>query len=267
MAPIASETLLNWWLPRSITINQCWHLAIGPLSIYVERSAGEWLLSYQQHTEQDVFNRVLHEPLDSWPESLKVQRYVFKKPPSQWQLLPCLMDRPVVVKTRQPIFIPPGECINFYLSTPLCTQLRLGSMLVAQEIPVMRLSDTWFGPSTREGQLCYAAKTHARHNLADVPLRPHRAVTPLKINNRSDKMLSIDKISLPVPMLSVFARKDHTLWTEAVTLEHHSNQPLAKLKIERTLPEGIHMDQRISSARQPAEHATLIRAFTGIFSD
>lgn len=265
-APTAPPALASWWQPRDLSANQCWHLAIGPLSMYLERTAGEWLFSHQHQTEQDEVHSFVQEPLDSWPESLTPNRYVFQQSPSRCQLLPCLMDRPVVVKTRQPVFIPPGESINFYLSTPVCVRLMLGSDVILLELPVLRLSDTWFGPSTQIGELCYAAKTHARHNLAELPLRPHRAVTPLKVTNRSNEMLNIGKISLPVPMLSVFAREDHTLWTEAVTLEHHTDQSLAKLKIERKLPIGISTAQRISSARQRPESHTLVRAFTGIFT-
>ncbi|MCH8537662.1 MAG: DUF432 domain-containing protein [Alkalimonas sp.] len=267
LAPLAPQTLTNWWQPCTMLTDQCWHLAIGPLSLYIERNQGEWLLGHQRHADQEELHRVLQEQLDSWPESITSSRYVFKQSPSQYQLLPCLMDRPVVVKTRQPVFIPPGESISFYLSTPVCIRLILGNDLTLLELPVLRLSDTWFGPSTQIGELCYAAKTHARHNLAELPLRPHRAVTPLKVTNRSGEMLSIGKISLPVPMLSVFAREDHTLWTEAVTLEHHSDQLLAKLKIERKLPEGIRAAQRVTTARQRPESHTLVRAFTGIFSD
>lgn len=259
--------LADWWQPRRLSEHGCWHIAIGPFSLYLERTAGEWLVSHQRHSDDELLHRVLQQPLDERPEGLTFQRYVFRKAPLDFQLQPCLMDRPVVVKTRQPVLIPPGESINFYISTPLCVRLLLGNDTELQEWPILRLSDTWFGPSTRVGELCYAAKTHARHSQDDVPLRPHRAVTPLTISNQCKTILSIDKISLPVPLLSVFERSDHTLWTEAVTLVHEADQPLAKLKIERKLPAGIQAAQRLTEPRQQAGKNVFVRAFAGIFSD
>ncbi|MEE2023873.1 MULTISPECIES: hypothetical protein [Alkalimonas] len=262
-----AQPLADWWQSRRLTEQGCWHIAIGPFSLYLERTAGEWLVSHQRHSDDEPLHRVLQEPIEACPESLTVQRYVFQKAPLDFRLQPCLMDRPVVVKTRQPVLIPPGESIDFYISTPLCLRLLLGNDTLLQEWPILRLSDTWFGPSTRVGELCYAAKTHARHSLDEVPLRPHRAVTPLTISNQSKAILSIDKVSLPVPLLSVFARSDHTLWTEAVTLVHQADQLLAKLKIERKLPVGITAAQRVTEPRQQAEKNALVRAFAGIFSD
>lgn len=261
------QPLANWWQPRRLSEQGCWHLGIGPLSIYLERTQGEWLVGQQRHPDSELLHQVVQQPLEARPDDITFQRYVFRKAPLDFCLQPRLMDRAVVVKTRQPVFIPPGESINFYISTPLCVRLLLGNQVQLQEWPVLRLSDTWFGPSTRIGELCYAAKTHARHSLDEVPLRPHRAVTPLTISNQDKSILSIDKVSLPVPLLSLFERSDHTLWTEAVTLVHQAEQPLAKFKIERKLPLGIQASQRISEPREQVEKNALVRAFAGIFSD
>lgn len=267
LSALPSQPLIDWWQPHQLGESGCWHVAVGPLSLYLERTASEWLVAHQRHPDDESLHRVLHQSLDERPTDVKFQRYVFRQTPSAFRLLPCLMDRPVVVKTRQPVFIPPGESICFYISTPLCVRLMLGNDMELQEWPTVRLSDTWFGPSTRVGELCYAAKTHARHGISDLPLRPHRAVTQLTIHNHDKKVLNIDKISLPVQLLSLFQRDDHTLWTEAVTLEHHADQPLAKFKIERKLPTDAIASKRVSAPRQHIEKNALIRAFTGIFSD
>lgn len=262
-----AQPLANWWQPRQLTAQQCWHVAIGPLSLYLERTTGEWLVAHQRHADDESLHRVLQQPVTERPDALTVQRYVFAQTTPAFRLQPRLMDRPVVVKTRQPVFIPPGESIRFYISTPLCVRLLLGNDLDTQEWPIVRLSDTWFGPSTRVGELCYAAKTQARHTLEELPLRPHRAVTQLTISNQDKKLLSIDKISLPVHLLSLFQCNDQTLWTESITLVHQADQPLAKFKIERQLPDAIKTAQRITEPRQSLEKNAFVRAFTDIFSD
>ncbi|MBE0484173.1 MAG: hypothetical protein IBX52_11805 [Bacterioplanes sp.] len=267
LSALASQPLTDWWQPHQLNESVCWHLAIGPLSLYLERTASEWLVAHQRHPDDESLHCVSFQPLDERPLDMTFQRYVFRQAPLVFRLQPCLMDRPVVVKTRQPVFIPPGESICFFISTPLCVRLLLGNDLDTQEWPIVRLSDTWFGPSTRVGELCYAAKTHARHALSEIPLRPHRAVTQITLHNHDKKMLSIDKVSLPVQLLSLFQRDDHTLWTEAVTLEHHAEQPLAKFRIERTVVNDAGASKRIATPRQTLEKHALIRAFTGIFGD
>lgn len=42
-----AQPLANWWQPRQLTAQQCWHVAIGPLSLYLERTTGDgwWRIS------------------------------------------------------------------------------------------------------------------------------------------------------------------------------------------------------------------------------
>src|SRR5690625_5517561 len=78
------------------------------------------------------------------------------------------------------------------------------------EIPTKILSDTWFGPNTQMGTLCYASKTYTRSSRQEVTPRPHRAVTPVTVRNQSEELLSIDKLSIPVPHLALYGRDDRS---------------------------------------------------------
>jgi hypothetical protein len=211
---------------------------------------------------------ILDRMVEGIPDGLKVSRYVFRKSPASLCLKPRSLERPVVVKTTQPVQVPPGENITFFISAPVCVSIELVKPhMVLQEVPVLRLSDTWFGPSTRIGELCYAAKTHARNSKDDVPLRPHRAVTPVIIHNRSDELLAIEKLSIPVPYLAIYGLSDGTLWTDPVSLEHIAGNQLATLKIGRNLPAGVTAADRLALPRTPLQKGGLVRAFTSIFSD
>lgn len=67
----------------------------------------------------------------------------------------------------------------------------------------IRPSDTWFGPTTSEGEPCYASKTVCRLRVEDVPLRPHRCLTKVTLRNRADDSLSLDRLKLPVNALAL----------------------------------------------------------------
>ncbi|MCW8195958.1 DUF432 domain-containing protein [Proteobacteria bacterium 005FR1] len=263
----ARHTLAPWWKPVHLAEGQCWRYAIGPLSLYLQRHASEWWLASESRGGTEDQFRLESSDIEAIPEELTYTRYAFSRPPASFCLKPRLLDRPVVVRTNQAVNIPPDQKITFFISTPVCVSVELTDGLVLQEVPVMRLSDTWFGPSTRVGELCYAARTQARNTRSEVPLRPHRAVTPVTIHNRSDQMMAIDKVSLPAPFLPVYGRPDGTLWTVPLTLEHLGLEALAKVTIGEHPPEGVSQSDWLTPARDVPKKSGLVRAFVDMFSE
>lgn len=261
--PETPATLAPWWHPAGFENGECRQFTIGTLTIFAQRMADQWLLaSCELENKVDNFE-VAQESLDSMPDHVKPTRYIFRKAPTQLRLTPRSLDRPVVVKTDQPVQVPPGESITFFISAPVCVNIELPEQAIAlQEIATLQLSDTWFGPSTQTGTLSYAARTHARNSRAEVPLRPHRAVTPVTINNQADTFLAITKLSIPVPFLAVYGADDGTLWTDPVVLTRTAGSPLINFAIGKEPPIG-HL---ITSARTPVSKGGLIRAFTSIFA-
>ncbi|GGW69831.1 DUF432 domain-containing protein [Alishewanella tabrizica] len=279
--------LAPWWHPQSLALDECWHYTIGPIALYFKRGQQEWqfsvapsesaVLATPQANQSVVAaletqrvlttSHVVSKPIACLPELLTSQRYVFRHSPTAFRLTPKLLERPVVVKTRQPVSIPAGEQCVFYISSPVCIQVSLEQPVTPLfEMPIQRLSDTWFGSSTQHGQLCYADKTQARQSLTDIPARPHRAVTAVTIENRSDKMLTIDKISIPLPFLALYGRDDGTLWTDPITLLHEAHGSLTRFKIDKTLPPGVSTVDMLTPPREMPDKHSLVRAFTGIFS-
>lgn len=265
--PSQAPLLFPWWNPVSLEIGQCWHYVVGPLALYFRREASEWQFGLDREQVGDAQHRTLSSSMACLPASLLMQRFIFRSSPQSFCLKPKLLDRSVVVKTRQPVSIPPGEQSVFYISSPVCIELQLQEPdYVLQEVLVQRLSDTWFGPSTQEGELCYADRTHARHSKAELPLRPHRAVTPITIVNRASRMLTIDKLSIPVPYLGLYGLPDGSLWTDPIVLEHQDGVGLTRFRIDRQLPEGIGQHHQLGGSRLHMERHGLIRAFADMFN-
>lgn len=265
---IDSKTgLAPWWHPVHLEVDQCWHFAVGPLFIYLQRRDGEWLLAWENQTEDPGRYEMISEAIAGLPEGLTSSRYVFNKSPVGFHLTPKLLDRPLVVKTTQPVKVPPGEEIVFYISSPVCVDVELiQPTLLLQQLHTVRLSDTWFGPSTQIGELCYSAKTRARNSKVELPLWAHRAVTTVTVHNRSASLLAIEKLSIPLPFLAVYGLADGTLWTDPVFLEHSDSSALSTLKIGKDLPAGASVDNRLAAARTPLQRGSLVRVFSSFFS-
>ena len=258
----------QWWQPVALSNGQSWQYTLGPLTLYLQRSPFEWLLGFTRAPEQDTHSQTQSNAIRQLPELENLQRFVFRQSPAQFCLNPKLLDRPMVVKTRTQLSIPPAQQAIFYISSPVVIEVNLQQPACnLLDIVSQRLSDTWFGPSTLHGELCYADKTQARHIRADLPVRPHRAVTAVTIENNADTMLVIDKLSIPLPYLALYGLDDGSLWTDPITLQHDGNHVLTRFKITKQLPAGVTAAAKIAAPRQNIEKQGLIRAFTGMFND
>jgi hypothetical protein len=262
-----TRSSMPWWAPREVAENQGLRCVLGPLTLTLFRSTDAWRVWIARgEADESRPAEARLEILDCMPDDGDSERFVFARSPGHLRLRPLLADRPVVVNARQSVFIPPGEQTTLYLSTPVWVSIDLGEPAQSlKEIPVLRMSDTWFGPSTREGELCYAARTHARSHLDEVPRRPHRAVTPVTVRNEARSLLPIEKLNLPVPLLAVYGAEDAGLWTEAVHLTRAADNDLAALRVVPGVPALAPGAKRLSGPRIEHGRGGLVRAFSGLF--
>ncbi len=259
----------TWWGQFELALGKSLQWQIGPLTLLVQHLPGEWQIFHnsEEENEDNAISWNMNET-DQSPDDLnKTSRYIFRREAQQIEIKPALADRPVISRPRSPFNLPAGEEVTLYVSTPLWIEICAGeSPKKLEEIAIQRPSDTWFGPSTREGELCYASRTSCRHNLEEIPLRPHRAITPVHIKNRADTTLLIERLSLPVPMLPLFANKDGVLWTPKVTLIRDRDGDMAALRIDDNAPQEASNACLINPPRKTAGVGTLVRAFGSLFS-
>jgi hypothetical protein len=258
----------NWWEPRRVTEGSTLDCHIGPLRLQICRAAGEWHIAAAHDAESgesDVTQMLLR---NGAIEGEDFQRYMFSRDDDLLRLTPMLLDRPVVIRPRQPVFLPSGEETMLYMSSPIMVRVEAGDTAVRlTEVPAVRLSDTWFGASTRDGEVCYSGRTHARQHLEEVPRRCYRAITPTRIRNEADTPLPLDRLSLPVPALSIHGSADGTLWTEGVALVRGANSELAALHIDDAPPDIAGPVELLGRPRQPQSRGALVRAFSALFGE
>jgi hypothetical protein len=169
------------------------------------------------------------------------------------------------VRPRIPLFLPPDQAIQIFVSSPVWLRVEAGKPWQRlRELPTKRLSDTWFGDSTREGELAYALRTQARMNLSEIPVRPYRAVTPVIIRNRADETLAVERLNLPVSYLSVYATPAGRLWTDAVVMSRDRNDEMASLKVSKGAPAPAGEAERLTEPRATLESNVLVRAFSSL---
>ena len=256
----------EWWGEFSFKAGTTGQWEIGPLRIAIQWLPGEWLIAHEQ-IEEDKANpgwRFAYSDSglreEGWAE---IARFVSQSTKEQLMVRPALADRSVVSRPFTPFTVPADEEATIYVGTPLWFTLWTGSREESLfEIPIRRPSDTWFGPSTLEGELCYASRTYGRLNRENITFSPRWALTQLHIVNQSEASLLVERINLPVPYLSLYAGTDGVLWTEAVKMAEKRNTSLAEFDIEDGPPQVASGAQLVAPPRKHPQKGMLVRAFS-----
>lgn len=263
-----AESSDQWWGDYTFDPGASAQWEIGPLQIAVQRLPSEWLVAHEQieTTEGEQEWRFAYIDLNSnESESTHVLRFVYQSTAEVLTVLPALADRSVVSRPYRPFTVPVNESATIYLSTPLWFRLATGMpSQTLFEIPIQRPSDTWFGPSTQEGETCYASRTHGRLNLENLSASPNWAITQVHINNDSAVPLLIERLNIPVPYLSLFHTQGSILWTEAVTVVQTRSEYLAEFNIGKEPPQSATGAKLITTPRQDPQQGMLIRAFSAL---
>ena len=245
----------------------CW--CLGPLSFYAERTVSEWRLGWRREKDP-LFEAHAFSLIDGMPEdeSLERKRCGTNRTGDTLRLEPLLADRPVVVAPEDALSVPAGDTLVLYMSTPLWLNIVTGSgstPLKLTELPVTRLSDTWFGENTRVGELCYSIRTRARTVYEEITPLPHRALTRVTINNRSSKGLDLEQLKVPMNALALHSYTDGSLWTDAVVLNHEDSEQLTSLEIDRKSRHQRGRKKQLADPRETYERQTMMRAFSQLF--
>jgi hypothetical protein len=150
------------------------------------------------------------------------------------------------------------------VSTPVWLAVLVdGATLL--DIPVVVPRDTWFGPSTVRGELCYATKVSGRTELGQLPPRPFRALTPVRVRNLGHDAMAVERINIPCPLLPVYGAESGRLWTPALTVEREHGGRHLRIGIDSGITtEAGHVTRLSPPRHEPGEHG-LIRVFDTFF--
>jgi hypothetical protein len=263
-----TETIPRWWGRYEVPPGPVLRWRIGPLTLRVQRQDHEWRIATDRGTDPLDASLELGE-VDAegdLRETPGVLRLGMGATAPALHLQPRLADRAVVTRPDQPFRIPPHEAVTLYVSTPLWLSLHSPDLShELHELPLYRPSDTWFGPNTRVGELSYATRTAGRLDLAEVPRRPHRAVTAVVILNRASSPLVLERLNLPVANLCLYETEGVGLWTQSLTLTRLPDEDLAPVTLAKGPPsEATDARLLIKPRVQPPDNL-VIRAFAQLF--
>jgi hypothetical protein len=245
------------------------HWELGPLRIWARREAREWSVSFARGDDAldaaaEAWIPSPHEP----EEGATTTRFGFREPPAKIRLTPALAKRPVVVTPSEPFSLPPMQETTLHVSTPVWVGVEVGEPPAELlERASHRPSDTWFGESTRVGELCYATRTRATLDLDELPRCAHHAISVVHIRNSAGSVLEIEKLKLPAPNMSLFLTPEGSLWTEEVSLDREQEAEVAVVVLENGPPSVAAEAERIVGPRRKLDRGFLDRNFGGLIRE
>ena len=260
--------LERWWGEYDLPIDAWSHWQIGPLSFFAKPYSDEWRFAWR--SAGDSLAPVLqHEsPASTEPDdNYAFTRYAMRHPGSTLVLRPRAADLPIVIRPETQLYVPAGEQSALFVSTiawlTAAPENAADNSFV--DIPIHRPTDTWFGSNTLQGELCYGARTNARTRLELLaPLR-HRIITPVEIVNKGSDQLLVERLRVPVPLLTIYESDDNRLWSDAVRLSRSAGDAVAELGIRgrsKRLPKGI---KEIAGPREQQPGNLIVEAFSRLF--
>lgn len=265
---MAGTVQTRWWGSYAIDEGAAGYWAAGGFEMWACRTAREWQVHTTAGDDPGADARAVEVPTQRpAPEGWTLHRYAFRETKPDLKVLPVPADRGVVIRPDVPLFVPPKEECTLYISTPLWVTLSPGTSSPVMDLPCYRPSDTWFGPDTRVGEMCYASRTRATRELDQVTRLPHRAISVVRIRNRAATPLEFARIMLPVVNLSLYADAAGHLWTEAVTLEREADGDFAGMQLGRGAPaeaEAAGRAELVNGPRRRHEKGLSLRLFGGL---
>lgn len=257
----------KWWGEITIELNEAKSWRIGQRQIAVQRKETEWLI-WNDETKEESHDVLTLEKIDPNDSLLNIipQRYLVQKTQQSLTVAPALANRSVIVRPSSILNILPGEKIELFVSTPLWLNFATqeGKQLIS-DLPFWLPSDSWFGPSTMHGELCYAKYTDAKVALDNIEKRSHRAITTISIANEHDELLTIERISLPTPFLNLYVDPANQFWTDKICLTHHLDSDRPSFEIRNLLNKEKNTDlTQVSGAREIASANIFMRSIKSL---
>ncbi|UCE04973.1 MAG: hypothetical protein JSW07_15300 [bacterium] len=224
-----------------------WH--IGDLKFWCKRTKEEIQIASLRVNSREEQSSYSKEP----PEDINWSRWALKQKQTIIKLSPQFPDRPVVVKPESPFRISNGAEARIYIRVPLWVRIELAAKLSATllEIPIVILSNTWFG-NFFEGELCYWISTGARRQIDPDPARPYLAISPNQLINKSEDDLLVEKICLRVANLSLFS-DGKQLWSDETKVFYKGVNEVSQVKVGGVPPSEVPAAKLISSPRIPTK--------------
>ncbi len=189
------------WAAIELETDRIEKVDFGPLRVWIRRTRTTWQYTWACVADSDSESE----------QDLTWTTFVPASGESRVVFQPAMPDRPLVVRTENPLEFAPGGRYLLFTSVPLWIRAWIGGPegQLLFDLPTVKLSNTWFGTPTA-GRLCYTSPAAlARHSHWSEPyVSGAEAICPLRIANRAQSTKQVHRLAVFSEMLRVYRAGD-----------------------------------------------------------
>lgn len=234
------------------------HLNIDSLHVWIKKLNEEFWISYSHADDTNDSPQI--------DEQTEWERWAPKANETEVRIRPVFPDLPVVVSSEYPLRLVPEASIQVFCRVSAWMEISLvKSNYVLHEIPITKLSRTWFG-NTMEGELCYWLTSKARRSLEQVESKPYLINCPIQITNKSHTDLNFERFCYRVERLGIYSVKEN-YWADETKILYQGEEQHSEVKMTGKLPKSLEKGELISKPRNPISRSLATRTFKMFFDD
>jgi len=210
----------GFWKKYQFALNQTRLFKAGYSEIVVKHIQNGWLVKSEMvgQSSGDLLVEEI-EAIDELVDGSNVLQF-YTDNSSELIVVPALPDKAVVFRNNKNIKISAGESARLFFRIPLTIQFYFQEVKdenLLFEMPLQRLSDTWFG-EIDNGEPAYSIGSNYYKSLKEVDARIWEAIASVEIMNNTFGVLDLQRLILRVEEFKLY-RKGNQILTNFITIE------------------------------------------------
>ena len=249
----------SFWKKYPIKVNQTLGFKAGYAEVFIKHVSNGWLVKTTSLAQAvDEMETIKVDDLLDDQEVL----HFYSGNTSQLILVPALPNKAVVFRNNKTIKVSAGESTRLFFTIPLSMQFYFDEVkdeTRLAEVPLRRLSDTWFGEMDN-GEPAYSIGSTYYKSLAEVDARVWEAIASVEIINNTFGVLDLQRLILRVEEFNLYRKGDQIL-TNHVTIEFKGQEQVESVNLSTR--DDIHGDkfELVANKRLSDSRKLLRRSF------
>jgi hypothetical protein len=234
----------NMWGPREFGAEEIRIVSRGEEILRIKKEKDELLVAGKNMIESGEF-----------------ARFIAGKE-SKISIEPNLPELPIVIKPESALSVLPGVTFHCFVSVPLVYVVKSGRGKKEKtliEASVRSLSRSWFGEPWG-GEVAYFLDSPLHQSIGAYGEDDSAILCPVTIVNRSNQILSLDRMILRVPYLSVYEGKSR-LYSNVTKISFRGQDLISQVSIQKGAPEVESSLKLAAHPRQTDESGLLSKSF------
>lgn len=235
----------NFWNKYEFLVGQTLLFKAGYAEILVKHIPNGWLI--KSRVPDEPVTDLQMEEVDGFDDDSNVLHFQTGKS-HLLHVVPSLPNKAVVFRNNKNIKVSAGQLASLFFRIPLTIQFYFQEVKDENrlfEMPLQRLSDTWFGEADN-GEPAYSIGSNYDKSFADVTATSWEAIASVEIINNTAGLLDLQRLILRVEDFSLYL-KGRQLLSNHVSIEFKGQENTSNVTL--TLRKEFHGQKPVQMSK------------------